>query len=208
MYTPDDLWDPVRGRYKGVTSNGQNMPKRWVACYESAESGCTKRGPRRATQLEAAQDKCDYLNGKERKARNRYKHPTVDLGTKTAHAPVVSSKRMHKPSFDGAYDLYDVLMYDPYTGEVLRRKVGITSRGQKRWMDTAITWGVSFKPVAPAVTYASKIEAEAAETQRIIEVCDDPNWRRVAGEAFAPAKVRTDGSKQEGQGVLVPQEAT
>ena len=67
MITIEDIRNPRRkSGFNHVTSNqnrgGSQYQKPWVACLESDEGGCTKRGPRRATPQEAAQDFVDYAN--------------------------------------------------------------------------------------------------------------------------------------------------
>jgi len=116
-----------------------------------------------------------------------YDTPSIDMGTKAAHAPDLPPVRVIRPVFEGPHDLYDVLLYDEVTRRVFRRKVGITARGQKRYADVSKTLGMAIKPYAKAITYPSKAKAEAAERARVEEIAlTDKNWRRVAKEAFAP----------------------
>lgn len=116
-----------------------------------------------------------------------YKAPSVDMGTSTQHAPDLPPIKVIRPVFNGPHDLYDVVFYDEETGCVVRRKVGITARGEKRYADVAKTLGLAIRPYSKAITYPSKPKAEAAERARVKEIAlTDKKWRRVAKEAFAP----------------------
>jgi hypothetical protein len=113
------------------------------------------------------------------------------MGNPGARRPRTPSVQIIKNDYTGPTDLYDVLVYDGTTGDVLRRKVGVTARGEKRYADICTTFGFSIKPVRPAVTYKTKALALSAETALIAEVAGDPNWRRVGKEAFAPVNPMT-----------------
>lgn len=205
MLTPKDLRDPrVKSGYRFVhvvRSHGQNGyadgPDKYVAVGARRPQGDVKqhggsvfafRGPRRATAVQAAQDRCDYINGQigaTLASLPSYDAPVIDMGGSKRHAPVPEEVKVEREQYVGPHDLYDVLVVSA-NGEIVCRKVGITARGKLRYSDICTTWGCSIKPVSRAKTYPSKAAALEAEAARVAEVCTQPEWRRVAKEAFAP----------------------
>jgi hypothetical protein len=189
VITPSDLLDSsVASGFRYVTPCGRNTGFQAQKGVGGGNRPGGWRGPQRATAKEAAQDYCDYANGNLVKQPQRFEQPTVDMGGSKSHAPTEPAVIIQRRPWKGATDLYDVLLYDLATGDVFRRKVGITARGTKRYADIAKTFGFSIRPVCKAVTYPTKTAALAAERLRIAEVEADPRWRKVGKECFAPVQ--------------------
>lgn len=195
--TPKDLIDPstVTGykyvfysTYKESNGTGGSGGQPYRA---DLRPGDPRNGPRRATALEAAQDRCDYVNGNPQVPQAvSYAAPPVDLGV-TVHRKR-RKKRKGEPFVDSKHDLYDVEMFDPITGVLLRRKVGITASGDGRYSGYAKTFGLGFRPRTLGVTYPCKKDAEKAEAILIRTIEKDPAWVKVGKESFAPAPTKGD----------------
>lgn len=151
-------------------------------------NGFQFRGPYRATAEEAAQDYCDYVNGSAVIHAPAFESPIeIDMGGAVKHSPAAEKIKIDREVFTGPHDYYDVLLYDPHTKQVFRRKVGITANGDSRYAGVCKTFGFSLKALAPAETFPTKPAAEAEETKRIAEIAqNDPKWQQVGKEAFAP----------------------
>jgi hypothetical protein len=177
-------------------SSGRNPghPFRAVAyAGDINKSGLAWRGVRRATAEESAQDYCDYVNARRgaTPALPSYPEVKIDMGNTKRHAPKPEKVKVIREKFVGPHDVYDVLFVNS-RGHVVCRKVGITARGKARYADTCKTLGMHVTPFAPAVTFPSAEAARVAETAKVAEVAGDPEWRRIAKEAFEPLSDKFD----------------
>jgi hypothetical protein len=190
FWTPAMLENPDRvSGYDHVSNAGSNS-RRWRANCGSKTWKNGKYdvwiGPGRVTPKEAAQDYCNYMNGLGvSPATTAWTEPTIDMGNITEHQPKRQGSRGPK-LVEGPRDLYDVLFYDPFTKEVVRRKVGITARGLSRYTGVCKMLGLSMKPNAEPVTLPSEKAARVAEDKLIAEICKDDKWQRAGKESFAP----------------------
>lgn len=163
---------------------------RWRASWNKPGGGKNDkvRGKCRSTALEAAWDYIRHINKWPQAVKTpAYPAPTIDMGGTTRHAPATPSITVKRTEWKGATDVYDVLLYDPHNDDlVMRRKVGITAKGDKRYADICATFGWSIKAHRRAVTYKTKAAATKAETALIQAVAADPGWVQVGKESFAP----------------------
>lgn len=193
MLTPSDIVNPKRKsgydhvEYNEYAASTGRKPFRAVHRLSSSPRHQFWHGLRRATGLEAAQDYCDYMNGQLTPSLPSYPSVDIDMGNTTKHAPKQEKVVVKREVFKGPHDLYDVLFYTSQ-GVLICRKVGITARGHARYADVCKTFGLSIKPHARAVTFATKALAETAEDAKIAEVCQDRAWKRIGKESFEKVK--------------------